>query len=194
MKKILKIRRLSAKRNTRGDTIVEVLIAIAVAAFAISISYAIANQSLQHAIAAHERNEALNIIENQITDLKARYKYTFFSNPGLFNSRFPALGGVTRHYCLLDSAIDPNAANWLPMLNGITSPAQAETLASPPYNDTGGSACIRHASTTDYYIDIAAEVTSSSAGKTDPTVYEISVRWNPVGGGQNQHAVIYYRF
>src|SRR5205814_634877 len=62
------------KFKYRGDTIVEVLMAIAIAAFAIGTCYAIANRSLQHAISARERNEAVNLMEDQIANLKVRYK------------------------------------------------------------------------------------------------------------------------
>jgi len=195
----------SLKRKPQGDTIIEVLIAIAIAAFAIGTSYALANKSLQNAITARERNEAVNIIDNQIADLKTRYLSTYFSNKAKFNNYFTAVStrygtptspypSARHHYCLIDGATDPlNDATWLPIDNSITSEAQAETLASPPYNDNGGNGCIRRLNSTNFYIDISAQITSTSAGLADPTVYKFSVRWSPVGGGANSQAVIYYR-
>jgi hypothetical protein len=77
--------------------------------------------------------------------------------------------------------------------NSISSESQAENLSSPPYNNNGGNGCVRQLNSTSFYIDISAQITSSSAGLADPTVYKISVRWSPVGGGANSQAVVYYR-
>ncbi len=54
----------------RGDTVVEVLIAIAVAATVLTASYATANRSLQAARQAQERGEALKLTEGQVEQLK----------------------------------------------------------------------------------------------------------------------------
>lgn len=190
--------------NKSGDTIVEVLISIAVAAFAIGTSYAIANKSLQNAINARERNEALNIIQNQVADLKGRYKITYYNARSKWDANFTAdskgvvgapYPNAKLHFCLLDGATNPlDDATWLPQINpGISSESQADTLSAPPYNNNGGNTCIRHL-TTDYYVDIAAQVTSSTSGLPNRTVYKIAVRWSPVGGGSNQKAEAYYRF
>lgn len=57
-------------RSKRGDTIVEVLIAVAVLGLIIAAGFAIANRSLRGVRRAQERSEALKIAERQIERIK----------------------------------------------------------------------------------------------------------------------------
>lgn len=175
--------------TSRGDTIIEVLIAIAIAAFAISISYGTANRSLRQAVTAGERNTGLNYVENQLADLKLRYQKT----PTISFNQFTFNYSLAKHFCLDDTATDPTASNWGPISND-SSTAQGAPLqssgspnASAPYNNS----CVRNNSGTAYYIDIA---TQNSSASPYPTIYQINVRWERLGGGQPNQSSIYYRF
>ncbi len=66
---ISKLRRLAD--NQRGDTIVEVLIAIAVISLVLGGAYVTTNRSLQATRAAQERVNALKLAEAQIEQIKA---------------------------------------------------------------------------------------------------------------------------
>lgn len=57
--------------NQRGDTIVEVLIAIAVISLVLGGAYVTTNRSLQATRAAQERVNALKLAESQIEQIKA---------------------------------------------------------------------------------------------------------------------------
>ena len=59
------------KLNQRGDTIVEVLIAIAVVSMVLGGAYATTNQSLQASRSAQEQGVALKLVESQLEQLKA---------------------------------------------------------------------------------------------------------------------------
>lgn len=61
------------KLNQAGDTIVEVLIVLAVLGMAMSISYATANKGLQQSRNAEEHSQALGIINSQIELLRSAY-------------------------------------------------------------------------------------------------------------------------
>jgi type II secretory pathway pseudopilin PulG len=61
------------KLNNTGDTIVEVLIVLAVLGLALSISYATANRGLQQSRNAQEHSEALGIINSQIELLRSAF-------------------------------------------------------------------------------------------------------------------------
>lgn len=65
---------LSFRRNLgeAGDTIIEVLMALAVLGLAISISYATANSSLTAVRQAEENNKATKYIQSQIETLRAK--------------------------------------------------------------------------------------------------------------------------
>lgn len=56
-------------KNSRGDTIIEVMIVLAVLGFAISIAYATANRSLLNARQAQENSEASRYVQSQIEGL-----------------------------------------------------------------------------------------------------------------------------
>lgn len=62
-------------RNARqaGDTIVEVLIAMAVASLILGGAYTVTNRSLANARQAQEQTEALKLIQGQVERLKALY-------------------------------------------------------------------------------------------------------------------------
>jgi type II secretory pathway pseudopilin PulG len=185
-----------------GDTIVEVLIAIAIASFAIGTSYTLANKSLQNAITASDRNQAVNLAENQIVDLKARHQLYGTTGPGnsetVFNDDFgapsstpaPGLGQPPTHgrdFCLVDSVTKTVDPGWGPKDNtAIQTDSDADTLAN--YNSTD---CVRLAQ---YYINITALVTSTSSPSSNNTVFRISVRWPTVGSDTISQATLYYRF
>lgn len=181
--------------DQRGDTIIEILLAIAILAFAIGIAYASASKSLQQGISARERSEALNVIENQINSLKLRQKKT---GAGVFNggSGFTVKNTALKNFCLDESANDP-AGNWNPVLNG----AGANNVDPPDTAANGGPynpACLRD---NKYFIGIEAIDSTKppysgnpSSGMYNPTVYKVTVRWERIGGGPSNEAAIYYRF
>jgi len=180
--KVVKFKYSYKPRTESGDTIIEVLIAVAVAAFAIGISYAVANKSLQRAVMSRERNEAVNIIQNQLATLKQRFKTdTSFKNTLSVPASFTGTG-TARHFCL-----DNNGNNFS---NGFGNDAEMDTLTvdSSHY----AAACKITTSTTDYYVDIAAMVTDASKNSKNRTIYRLSARWNEVGGGINR-SIMYYR-
>jgi len=68
-------------RNQRGDTIVEVLISLAVLSLIIGGAYSIANAALRNSRQAQERAEATKLAESQLEALK--------SQPGAANPGVP---------------------------------------------------------------------------------------------------------
>lgn len=58
------------KKNQKGDTIVEVLIVLAVLGLAIGISYATANRSLINARQAQESVKATTILQSQLENVR----------------------------------------------------------------------------------------------------------------------------
>jgi type II secretory pathway pseudopilin PulG len=195
MKKMQIIKNIN--KNKVGDTIVEVLIAIAVAAFAIGTAYAIANKSLQRAISARERNQSIAIIQNQITDLKTRYK----TDPG-FIAKFGIAAGQPGpnvgqryadyyHFCLIDDSKGPtDPIDWNKQDNDFSGgEVKLETLNVPPYNP----ACRIKVDGTYFFIDITAMITAKSVNAFYPTVYRVKVRWSQPGDGKTGSSEVYYR-
>jgi Tfp pilus assembly protein PilV len=181
------------KGTQAGDTMIEVLIAIAVASFAIGTSYAIANRSILKAVTASERNQAVNITESEISALKNRYIYT---ERNKFNSQFAVPSGfvaasypaTAQHFCLDATATNPgDDSTWLPKVNNISSQTDM--------NSTGwDDACKINTSSTTYFVDIAATVTTTSSSSSNRTIYEVSVVWSEAGTGHTNQSIVYYRF
>jgi type II secretory pathway pseudopilin PulG len=182
--KLPKMKKLR-KPNSSGDTIVEVMIALAIAAFAIGISYATASRSLDQAISAREHNEALNIMENQLTDLRLRYQKTPAST---FESTY-GNANTNHHYCLNDDSTGPNDTvhQWTPIFNNNIT---VNSLGPPNYN----SLCNIQRTTQGalegaiYWLDIS---TSPSGAQNSPTLFHVSVRWARLGGGISQANLFY---
>lgn len=192
-----------------GDTIVEVLIAIAVAAFAIGTSYAIANRSLQQAITSRERNEAVNVVQSQISALKLRYindKNAFTGTDSAYNN--PAKGFAVKttsipslsslpytdfHFCLDEQSASPSDTThpWARITNNFLSDDDATNISNVNRYNSG---CIRDVSGTQYFVDISAQITAGSNNAKNRTVYKLAVRWAQTGTSVNGETVVYYRF
>jgi len=185
---------IRVKTNLKGETIVEVLLAITVAAFSLGTSYAIANKSLQKAISARERNESSNLVESQIAALKVREQQ---SDTATFNSNFVStslLPANYLHFCLDTTANDRTKPNWLPINNTgqVSATSPLSTSGSPSY--ANGCTYTPPGSTTTYYIDIVAMATPASVSSTPPTIYQVNVRWPAVQSNDINQVSVYYRF
>jgi prepilin-type N-terminal cleavage/methylation domain-containing protein len=82
---------LDRRMKQRGDTIIEVLLAMVVIGMTLSIGFSIANNALQTGRLAAERSEALKLAETQLEILKASLASD--TQPKNFDSSAP--------YCLL---------------------------------------------------------------------------------------------
>lgn len=183
-------------KTLRGDTIIEVMIALAIAAFALGSSYAVASRALNQAISARERNQALNTIESQIAALKLRNRL----DPANFDANFAK---QNLNFCLDESASDPSKGSWgrydnnaSPLDTLQAAPLGGSRNSSQPYNyecarnDSGQTDA--SSSNQKYFINIATTIPNGPSG-ANPTVYEVSVRWEHLGGGPVNLAQVYYR-
>jgi Tfp pilus assembly protein PilV len=75
-------------RNSRGDTIVEVLISIVILALVLSGAYHTANASLNNVTDAQERTQALDVAQNQVEDLRANASLAAFAPYTVLNKVF----------------------------------------------------------------------------------------------------------
>lgn len=80
-----------------GDTIVEVLIVLAVLGLSLGISYATANRSLLGARQAQEHSEALEILQGQLEQLRANAA----NDPNLFD-----ISKYSSGFCYTPSFVD----------------------------------------------------------------------------------------
>ncbi len=72
---------LRLKLNQKGDTIVEVMIAMAVASLVIGSAYSISNKSLANSRQAQEHSEAARIAQSQIEQIRQFARLATVSSP-----------------------------------------------------------------------------------------------------------------
>ncbi len=79
--------------NTRGDTIVEVMISMSILAIVLGATFATSSRSLRTGVASTQRNQALSIAQNQVEVIKNAYE----TNPVLLAALQNPASGV---FCL----------------------------------------------------------------------------------------------
>lgn len=72
-------------RHSRGDTIVEVMIALSILSFALTTAYSTVNRSMQSARNSQEHSEALQYLNSQVELARAdAADATLYTQPGSF--------------------------------------------------------------------------------------------------------------
>ena len=104
--------------GARGDTIVEVLIAIAVVSMVLGGAYATTNRSLQASRSAQEQGVAIKLVESQLEQLKA-----LADTPG-------GLSTAPSSFCVLASGGAPRPVSTAGAGNPCSLNAQGTTAAA----------------------------------------------------------------
>jgi type II secretory pathway pseudopilin PulG len=172
------------KKSSRGDTIVEVLFAIAISSLAITGAYALASKSLQTGIFATERTEANKLAESQIEALKYRQRESLYQT---WTTYFDSVD----NFCLDIASTGPVDGNgnlkddWKPVLNTGPTDILVVKTSAPGYDPI----CTAPAPQQKYFVNISAHTSSNGLGAT----YLVTVKWDSVNGQINQ-SQLYYRF
>jgi type II secretory pathway pseudopilin PulG len=167
-----------------GDTIVEVLISIAMLASIITATYTMASHSLAESITASEHTAAMNLAKSQAESLKYRRLYT---SPQLWVSQFAPVG---INFCLNTTAQSPSGSNWQPITQNTLGRPDLLRISSD--NTKYQLSCVYPSSiaAAKYYINISTK--TSLPANPNPT-YLITVRWERVNGRQQNLSELYYR-
>jgi type II secretory pathway pseudopilin PulG len=202
-RRLVKLKSLMLRQAAKGDTIVEVLMSIAIVGAVIAGAYALASRSLAEGVSASEHSQAIKMAESQVEALKSRSKdsrtrITDIWNPN-FDIRANPIPDNLNNFCLdteatsmLDAA-NAVQANWKPQYNGNGSAGftgnnmKATTVPAvdtynPVCTDTGSPVSAK------YFINIKLLHTANS-----PT-YLVTVRWTPAGKAPTSQTQLYYRF
>ncbi len=193
MLNMIKSRGMGMLNKNRGDTLIEVVICIAIVGAVITGSYALASNSLQEGISSSEHTQAIKQAESQIEALKIRNKN---SKASTWETKFADDSPISpiQGSCLdisatseLDATGNLNT-NWSPIKNNFVTSTTPDDLSTDAghYNPV----CVHTVAATEYYINITAAGSSSS---TSPT-YLVTIRWNSIGSGPQSQAKLYYRF
>jgi type II secretory pathway pseudopilin PulG len=170
------------KRNTRGDTLVEVMLSIAIVSLAVTVAYSLASRSLQTGVLATERTQANKMVESQVEALKYRQRESL---PGVWDANFKDIN----NFCLDVNAVGQLdfsgnlRTNWKPVFNS----GSADTLS---LNGTGpGYDPICTDTTHKYFVNITTKSNNNGTG----TVYLATVRWESVQSSTPNQSTVYYK-
>ena len=136
-------------RLSRGDTIVEVILATALIAAAISLVYSMSNRNLSNGVSAGQGSQALSLAQSQIERIKNAY---------LTNS--PILGSykINKAFCVLNDGTEEDVGK---------AGSQCANFNSSPY-----SISIAYNQTTLVFkADVTWSSHSNSSGQDQLTLY-----------------------
>jgi type II secretory pathway pseudopilin PulG len=177
---------LTAQRRQTGDTLVEVLLSIAIVGLAVAGAYSLASRSLRTGVLAAERTQTNKVAETQIEALKFRQK---ISSADVWHNNFVGIN----NFCLDDtstSQIDTSGTlntAWKPIFN-TGDPEKLVSKTDAPDGAGYDPACVD--SSGKYFTNITTESNPSlGAGVT----YLVTVRWLSISTGAISQSMLYYR-
>ena len=156
-----------SRLNSRGDTIVEVLIALAITSLLIVGAFATSNRSLKGARQSQERAEAMKMVESQLEALRS------ISSTVGFSAAAPASPVL---FCLDFSAVPPTIVSGF--TGTIPDDFLTDTMSQYPTTCKMGQ-------DGRYFMSI-----SRSAG--DSHDFTVRARWKSVATGLNENISILY--
>lgn len=168
----------------RGDTIVEVLLAIAVVSAILGGAYVSSRRSLNASQQALERSQATKLLETQLERLKS---IASDASKDVFNT-------ATATVFCLDGSNNRNNFTISTM-----PPTDSDNLSATPGGnyppsciiDSGGNVYVAGSSqSTPYYISVERSVPPPDEYKY---TFTARVRWDRAGGGSRDEATIVYR-
>ncbi|HUY85447.1 MAG TPA: chitobiase/beta-hexosaminidase C-terminal domain-containing protein [Candidatus Dormibacteraeota bacterium] len=157
--------------NSAGDTIVEVMIVLAVLGLSFSISYATANHGLIQSRNAEEHSEALGLLDSQVELLRAAFSQ---------NSSVSSLTNGT-DFCMKTPPANPELSTALN--HNVPTDAASDNL----YGSAGNNYPAACFSNSFYNLSIHYDTTDSS----NP-FFDLRVRWDGLGNlGRQQEELTY---
>lgn len=191
--------------NKRGDTIVEVLIALAVLGSVLVGGYSIATRSINSVRASQERGEALKVAEGQIEQLRSylggvsdlkpnngKFDDVFIKENSFFapNTFPPAIenGDQITAFCFTANPTVPVATPITYFKNNLSPTAATSYIGAvtPPAAGCVADGRYRIAIVPRYQILDETDETASIG-------YTVTVRWDRVGGGSEESLSLSYR-
>lgn len=185
------------KLTNKGDTIVEVMIALTVLMLIIGGGYSIATRSLNGVQVAQERSEATKIAEGQLEAI--RWKIQDNSNLSALNTDgFINATGTNWSSLASPSVSGWSTANFCVVTTTVGSPpTQHTTIEAKTVGDASGH-CSQGIDGR-YKISVTTDLTFLNYDN-DPKLdkkqltYKVTVKWDRAGGGGEESIVVADRY
>lgn len=186
------------RSHQKGDTIVEVLICIAILGFVLSASYTLTTRNQAVSQKSQERSQAVSLAESQLERLRS-----FIKENG------NAAKATSDHFCLVPDVIDPLDATYVPdasgskpvALSGLTGPFDKPQVSLTEDGKTEYPGDFPTGCVVDDRYDIAIwkpavarDTTINASLDADLNVYAITVRWDRLGGDRDEVKMYYSMF
>jgi type II secretory pathway pseudopilin PulG len=168
--------------NNRGDTIVEVLIAMAVASFVIGGAYVVVNKTLGNSQRAQEHSEALKFAEAQVEQLKQTTDRELIYPAGVAPVIPPAPSPAPPSqevFCFTQDRADGVAPKVV--FTGASTVPAAESAYPDACKGVGIASLYR----------IAVQFDSHVAADSYDDVYTVYVRWPGPNGTDQEVSLVY---
>lgn len=167
-------------RNSRGDTIIEVLIAIAIASFVLGGAFVVVNRTLANSQQAQEHTEALRLAESQLEQLKSAAQAT--DDLCTISSVFCVPLGASRAVFCYD-------------ISGTIQPFTGATAIPPDASGYPAGCKGTDFSSAGHYriavlYDTKGTTSSTPSGKVDDT-FTAYVNWPGATGGNDKVSLSY---
>lgn len=166
------MRALNKNQKTQaGNTIVEVLIALAIIGLVLAGAYATANRSVRITQQTQERTNATKIAEQQLESLRSIVVANGDDKSELFST--------SETFCINDGSADSRITN----VPGPIPPDEQDAILASGAGEPYPNECVQQEF---YHISVDRDDTSA-----DNPRFIVQVRWNRLGGGVDQVKYIY---
>jgi type II secretory pathway pseudopilin PulG len=120
--------------NERGDTIVEVMVVLAILSFAVIISYSTANRSLRDAQQSEQNSTATELAQSQVEQIRSMVLSSNNSNTGAISNLTSEENYNQEPFCMNNGTQTPGACTYTAIEAGGTgvSYSVSDTLYQPP--------------------------------------------------------------
>lgn len=171
-------------RLANGDTIIEVLLCIAILAQVFVVAYAVTSHSYAESITAAEHTKAMKLAQSQLESLKIRQQQ---SSNTFWTTNFMQSG---QNFCLDTTATDPNnTSTWGPIIQNETNDPTQLKISPPGDKKNYNAQCVTDQSGNgiNYFINVSA------SGLNVTQTYFVTVRWNGVDNDNQNMVQFFYR-
>ncbi|OGL30764.1 hypothetical protein A3F37_04055 [Candidatus Saccharibacteria bacterium RIFCSPHIGHO2_12_FULL_41_12] len=178
--------KLKIMHNQRGDTIMEVLICVAMLGFMLGAAFSLTNKNQQSARASQERSEATKIAEKQIEYLRAHYAK---------HATGPFDPPLTDNFCFKEDASIPDKGYKYVENVGLASPSPV--IVSGAANEDKDSNYVADCklSPNGYNYRISAWKAGTANATTlgaKAGAFVVTVRWDSVKGNGQEEVKMFY--
>lgn len=166
---------MGLRNRQRGDTILEVMICVAVVGLLLSAAFALSNRNTTAEMMAQERSVGVKIAESQLELLKSYADRHVLPDRNMF-------------FCMNSDPASPTGVRPVELTGDASPKPDKEVDIETEYP----GACRQQESSFAYEFAIWSPNNSGQIGGTPNIPYAVTVRWDAANAGERQEVKIFY--